>query len=341
MYAKYHAISPWRAIGGGEGASCKSDRGYYGKTNRTTGHVSPYDSNGPSISSPGLFACVKGSWSAAATLDYVYGNFGLWTGFDYRGETALGWPDVSSAFGLHDLAGFPKDGTGYYKAWWHDGPNCSAVQKSGGGGAISLSISPGDWTAPVPIGTPIDVVATTCATAVQLFVNGVPQGRQPVPLFGYAKWPGVVFNPGNLTAVAYDDEGHVVTTETILSAGAASRLEMWVEAPYTPGGRNASVIAADGQDVALIGVRLIDAHAVVVPNADVNVTFTVDGPVRIIGVANGDPADHSPDKASWRNTFHGLARVIVASSRAGSTGEFTVTASATGLHSDKVMLEAK
>jgi hypothetical protein len=34
-----------------------------------------------------------------------------------RGETAHGWPDVSSKYGMIDLAGFEKDQGGYYKAF--------------------------------------------------------------------------------------------------------------------------------------------------------------------------------------------------------------------------------
>lgn len=264
----------------------------------------------------------------------MYGNF-AWTGFDYRGETSLGWPDVSSAYGIFDLAGFPKDGVGYYNAWWRDGPDCSSD-------AVSLAVSPGDWTAPVPVGSPIDVVVTTCAAMAQLFVNGVTQGTVPVERFGFAMWPAVPFHPGNLTAVALDRHGVVLKTVTILAAGPARRLEAWVESPYPATARNSSVIAADGQDAALIGVRLVDAAGTVVPNADVNVTFAVAGPAAVIGVGNGDPADHSPDKAPWRRTFHGLARCIVASAHPGDAGAVTVTATttATGVASATVELLA-
>ena len=37
----------------------------------------------------------------------------------------------------------------------------------------------------------------------------------------------------------------------------------------------------------------------------------VSGPGRIIGVGNGDPFCHEPNKASWRSAYHGLARVVV------------------------------
>jgi hypothetical protein len=40
-------------------------------------------------------------------LPYVTGSLGVWTLFDYYGEAA-GWPQVSSAYGQLDLAGFPK-----------------------------------------------------------------------------------------------------------------------------------------------------------------------------------------------------------------------------------------
>ena len=40
-----------------------------------------------------------------------------------------------------------------------------------------------------------------------------------------------------------------------------------------------------------------------VPNVPVNVSFTIDGPAVVVGVHNGDAADHSPDKSSWRCVF--------------------------------------
>ena len=68
-----------------------------------------------------------------------------------------------------------------------------------------------------------------------------------------------------------------------------------------------------------------------VPNAAVNVTFSITGPGAVVGVANGDPADHSPVKfASWRLTFFGLARAIIGSSGVGEQGDIVVGASVAG-----------
>jgi beta-galactosidase len=341
-YTSYHAMAPNRPIGGGESASCVSDRGYYGRTNSTTGHVGPSS----------LFDCVSSSWASVAQSAWVYGNF-AWTGFDYMGETyPLGWPDVSSHFGIHDLAGFEKDGVGYYRAWWRDAPAGCGQGSGGNGSAVSLAISPGHWTDPVPSGQGIDVTVTTCAASVDLFVNGQRQqgvgggggggsggSPTPMPAYGFVTWPQVVYVPGNITAVAYDAGGKVLAVTTHVTAGPPAALVVWVEDIYQPG-RNASVISADGQDAAVLGVALVDSAGVLVPNADVNVTFTVSGPAQVVGVANGDPADHSPVDAEWRLTFHGLARAIVASSAPGAAGPIVVTASAAGLQTGTVALEA-
>ncbi len=39
--------------------------------------------------------------------------------------------------------------------------------------------------------------------------------------------------------------------------------------------------------------------------------FTVEGPGEIIGVGNGNPSSHEPDKADKRSAFNGLAMVII------------------------------
>jgi beta-galactosidase len=50
-------------------------------------------------------------------------------------------------------------------------------------------------------------------------------------------------------------------------------------------------------------------------------SFEVDGPGGLIGVGNGDPTSHEPDKAFERSAFNGLCMAIVQSRRglAGST----------------------
>ena len=311
----FHAAAPWKALGLGESGSCEADRGEY-RGNRSAGHIS-FD---------GVLDCVADNLAALA-IPYSYGSF-HWTLTDYLGETSGGWPDVSSAFGVFDLAGFAKDSAVLLAAWWRG--DCTAV-----------ALSPTDWTAPAAPGGTLDVAALTCAPRAELFLNGASMGVIAVPPLRAAVWPKVAFAPGNLTVVARDASGAALGSATVLTAGAPFALRAWVESPYLPP-RNGSVIAADGADVALIGVQVLDANGVVCPSgAAFNVTFSVAGPGAVYGVANGDPADHSPPKASWRLSFHGLARVIVQSSAPGAAGSIAVTAAASGLQPSTVTIVAQ
>jgi len=97
-------------------------------------------------------------------------------------------------------------------------------------------------------------------------------------------------------------------------------------------------IQADGVDVALISATIVDSQGNLVPDADHHVTFTVSGNGSIIGVGNGDPSCHEPDKATSRTTFIGLARAVAQSSTSSGTG-FTVTATAPGLAEGKIFVQ--
>ena len=92
-------------------------------------------------------------------------------------------------------------------------------------------------------------------------------------------------------------------------------------------------------DLAVITVDATDEHNRRVPTADNKVTFAISGPGRIIGVGNGNPSSHEPDKASERKLFNGLAQVIVQSDAA--SGQIHLTASADGLKSADLVLNVK
>jgi beta-galactosidase len=74
----------------------------------------------------------------------------------------------------------------------------------------------------------------------------------------------------------------------------------------------------------------VDAKGRLVPTADLPVTFSVSGPATIVGLNNGDPTNHEPEKGSQHGTYRGLAQVIVQSKLAG-LGTFTLHAASPGL----------
>jgi beta-galactosidase len=76
---------------------------------------------------------------------------------------------------------------------------------------------------------------------------------------------------------------------------AASRLETTGEPAGIALAPDRASIRADGEDVAVFTVSALDAKGRPVPTADTLVRFAVTGG-RIIGVGNGDPGSHEPDR---------------------------------------------
>jgi beta-galactosidase len=70
-------------------------------------------------------------------------------------------------------------------------------------------------------------------------------------------------------------------------------------------------INADGEDVALIKVEVLDKEGRPVPTAQDMIGFKVEGNGVLLGVGNGDPNCQESDKAPRRSLFNGLAQVIL------------------------------
>ena len=97
-------------------------------------------------------------------------------------------------------------------------------------------------------------------------------------------------------------------------------------------------LAADNADLSVVNVEVVDAQGRVVPTAANKITFALAGPGKLIGVGNGDPSCHEPDKASSRSAFNGLAQAIVQTTH--QDGEIRLTAESPGLKGASVVLRA-
>ena len=237
---------------------------------------------------------------------YVAGEF-VWTGFNYRGEpNPFGWPDVSSNTGMMDLCGFPKAVYYYWRAGWEKKP--------------SVYIFPA-WTFPHSmIGKPVLVRCYSNCHRVGLFLNGKSLGVKRMPKYKYLDWT-VPYTPGKLTARGYDGDGHeVVARWSYRTAGPAAALQLRDEVP---------TLSANGESIAPIAVKVVDAHGTMVPDAHNMVRFTVSGPGSIAGANNGNSASHESNVGHQVRAFHGLCMVMVRATR--HPGTITLTAKANGL----------
>jgi beta-galactosidase len=266
---EHHKSFPDQPSIGSEEGSTFSTRGVYFE-NLDRQHLTSYDENCPDWGS----LAHKG-WSHYADRPYVAGMF-VWTGFDYRGEpTPFAWPAISSQFGILDTCGFRKDNSYYYEARWRDEP--------------LLHVFP-HWNWSGKEGKSIRVWAHTNCDSVELLLNEVSLGHRRVDPNGHAEWV-VPYEPGVVVARGFRD-GSMVAERQVETTESPNAVRL------TP---HRSELRADGQDVSVITVEVVDSDRRADPTANHEATFRLRGAGRILGVGNGDPSSHEPDKFldSW------------------------------------------
>jgi beta-galactosidase len=308
----FHAKYPDKpSVGTEEGASFTT-RGIY-EEDRAHCRLTAYD-----IHKEKWFVLAEESVSHYAARPWAAGQF-RWTGFDYRGEPSpFGWPAIATQFGVMDTCGFAKDTYFYYQAAWTDKP--------------VLHLFP-HWNWAGKEGKEIDVWVFGNVEEVALELNGKIIGRKTMPTLGHLEWK-VPYEAGTLVARGFKD-GRQILTDKVETTGAPASVQL------TP---RTSTLAADGDDVSLVTVEVLDAEGRRIPTADNLVRFDISGPAKIVGVGNGDPVSHEADKYAdgqqWqRSLFNGLALVIIQTER-GKTGAITLSARAEGLAPASVKLTA-
>ena len=248
--------------------------------------------------------------------DFILGQF-MWTGFDYIGEPTP-YHTKNSYFGQIDTAGFPKDPFYFFQAEWTDAEKAPMVHLF-----PYWDFNPGQK---------IDVRACTNAPEVELFVDGVSQGRQQIEhVHGeklLADWQ-LEYAPGTITAVAYDKNGREVARDSRTSFGDSSRIVLTVDK---------SKLSADGKDMCFVTVETLDDQGNKVENASDYVKVTLEGPGRILGMDNGDSTDYDNYKTNVRKLFSGKLLVVVGTT--GEAGEIRLQVSGRGLESAELTLQA-
>ena len=312
---------------GSETASTVSSRGVYKFPMQVSDHAvypdgqcSSYDTEYCSWSN-----LPDDDWKMQDNYPWVIGEF-VWTGYDYLGEPTPYdeyWPSRSSYFGICDLAGLPKDRYYMYRSKWnHDSP--------------TLHVLP-HWTWPDRVGKVTPVYVYTDSPSAELFVNGVSQGKrfkdQTSRLDRYRlRWNDVKYQPGELKVVAYDKDGKPAGEKVICTAGKADHLSLVADR---------RVIQADGNDLAFVTVNMVDKEGNLVPDADHQLVFEVNGAGHFKAVCNGDATSLESFVSPTMKLFHGQLVLVVEASKA--KGNMTVVAkdAKTGKLTGNVMIVAQ
>ena len=304
LYDEHHAAHPDWVIYGSETASVVQSRGIY-----------HFPLSQPLLVDDDLQCSSLGnsrtSWGAEShqaciasdeLYPYNLGQF-LWSGIDYIGEPTP-YHTKNSYFGLVDTAGFPKDAFYAYQAGWHRWQEKKVLHL-----LPYWDFNPGQK---------IDVSIISNLPQVELLVNGVSQGRKNLAGGSdvQAHWQ-VPYAPGSIEAIGYDDTGAAVAREAEHSFGDSAALR--IEADRRE-------IRGDGRELVFCTITAEDAQGHPVRNARDQVQVTVTGPLKLVGLDNGDSTDMEEYKCSCRRLFSGMLLAVVTADGEPGRGEIRVSA---------------
>jgi beta-galactosidase len=306
-YDRFRKENPTKILTSSEDISSFQIRGEY-KTDKKKNIIDDYDSEAANWGKT-----QRDGWKAIAERPWLAGQF-VWTGFDYRGEpTPFVWPSASSFFGLMDLCGFPKTAFYIKQAHWRKDIEV-------------LHVAP-HWNWPKDsVGKNIKVMVISNADSVSIKLNGKNIGRQKVDKYEMNTFK-IAYQPGKLEALGFKN-GKQVSHFKTETTGEPVSLKL---------SANANSLGNDGLDAMPITVTALDDKGREVPTANLMVTFSTNNNGKIIGLGNGNPNSHEPEKGNKRSLFNGLVQVILQAVE-GANGNVELTATAEGLKPAKIIL---
>ena len=304
-YIEGYENLPQKMILGSETASTVSSRGVY----KLPAKIQPdalyadQQSSGYDLEYCAWSGLPEQDFQLQDDYNWTLGQF-VWTGFDYLGEPSPydtdAWPSHSSYFGIIDLASLPKDRYYLYRSQWN--------KKE-----ATLHVLPHwNWEE----GDLVPVFCYTSYPSAELFVNGKSYGklrfatkeeserlakgeiiegvsRMPevgefeVPVWGSAPrpellpryrlmWFDVPYEAGEITVVAYDENGKEAARETIKTAGEPDHLEV-IRANESE----------NPEELCYMTVKVVDKDGNLCPKANNLISYEGEG---FVAAANGDAA---------------------------------------------------
>lgn len=267
------------------------------------------------------------SWKAVRDNDFIFGQF-IWTGIDYLGESRE-WPSRGLNSGLLDFAGNIKP-RGYFRmAMWSEKQvtyiGTYRLDRRNRRGLSDSALPVWNYNE----GDTVRVVCYTNCPQSQLTLNGEPVGppKNRDDNTGIIFWD-IPYKPGSLEVTGLDKGKE--------------------EAKYSvkTSGRSYSIIAtpdittlAANKDLVQIDIQIVDQNGLPVMLADDEVTCTISGPARLLGLESAN----NTDMTNYRDNIHRVynGKMIAYIQTTGKPGEVNVSFSAAWLKSAKVRLSVE
>lgn len=332
-----------------EGCSCASD--IIGLNYLTGRHVLEHElhPNKTVLGTETYPADIVRLWGIAKRYPHVLGDF-TWTGYDYLGEAGCGifhydgnanfsnvYPEKTAYIGDLDLIGYRRP-ISYLREIVYGlrkEPYLAVGRLNRYG--MKCSKTPwmykdniASWTWPGYEGKPAVVDIYADAEEVELFINGRSLGKKPAGEQNeFTATYEMTYEPGELTAVSYE-KGRETGRFSLMTA------EEEIQLCVIP---DKTVLAADGEDLAFITVKLVDKKGTENLYASKDVTVSVEGCGKLEAFGSADPQSlTSYDSPEWK-TYDGYLMAVL---RAGTEeGNIKVTFTAEGCTKQCVELQVR
>jgi beta-galactosidase len=268
-------------------------------------------------------------WLAVKNNDYVMGDF-IWAGFDYLGE-GMAWPKIAWDACLIDMAG--KERPEYYlrKSYWSNEPVVRIAIATGKSPETEWHPRPAvsHWNWKWNADYLKKVLVYSNCEAIELFVNDSLIGKKIVGKnLYYAEW-NIPFYPGRIKAIGYNN-GKKVTEHELQTPGDAVGLNLVC---------SKKELLANGEDVAIIEVNVVDENGVWVNDAKPEITVEVAGNGVVKGLDNADAYNHLPFSKQSKQAYEG--RMLATLQTTNKSGKITVTFSGKGLKPATMTFQSK
>lgn len=265
-----------------------------------------------------------GAWTAVRDNEHIFGQF-IWTGTDYLGESNA-WPSRGFYSGMLDLGSYPKP-SGYFRAsLWSETPMCyigTTPYKRDTNGAWDT------WN--YSDGQSVHVVCYTNAAYAALFLNGKQVGEKTAYDMedGIISWD-VPYEAGTLKAVAYDEAGAEVAQYEIHTSYRPYSLRVTTDKTELSAGQ-----------VAHLTVEILDDNGNVVKLGDNEITCTVSGSAKLLGLEGSNNTDMTNYSDNVHRAYRGRLLAYIQAVEGNASEEVVVNFSSPYLQGASVKLTVK
>jgi beta-galactosidase len=288
-------------------------------------------------------------WMGVVDNRWVIGYF-VWTAFDYIGEASIGWrgfppekvlyPWKLAYCGDIDICGWKRPQSFYRDALW--GKNKLSIFVNAPQPSFEFNPNKADWSNwnwhdVLPDwnwtgmeGQIFKVNVYSSCEEVELFLNDISLGRKKTNRDSQftALWD-VPYQSGVLKAVGYEG-GKEVNISYLKTADSAKSIRLVTDR---------TVLQKSGQDLCYVTVEVVDKNGILLPKASNKMEFHIEGPGKIIAVANSNPTSGESFQQMYRNAWNGKCLVII---QAGTTkGTIKLSVKSEGLGVSTLLVGVK